>query len=131
MWERKTPEEIRRIDRRLRFSPLLSLGWALFVAALSTIAASWGFWSPDAPSHQPQSREELFRWFAFTFVLVFLIMYITQRVSKIPINFSRSAMICDRCKQVTDYTTETQCSCGGHRESLAHWTWMPHVSDYK
>jgi hypothetical protein len=107
-----------------------SLGWALAIATLSTIAASWGFWSPDAPSHQPQSVEELFRCFAFTFVSVFLIMYIMQRVGKIP-TFSRSAMICDRCNQVTDYTTETQCPCGGQRELLAHYTWVPHVSDYK
>ena len=128
MWERMTPEEIDRVDRRLRFSPLHSLGWASFAATLITIFASYGFWGPDSPSHQPQSIEELFRAFAFFFVTMFLILYILQVVRRIPLN--RSAMICGRCKQVTD-TTDTHCPCGGHRELLAHWTWVPHVSDYK
>jgi hypothetical protein len=87
-----------------------------------------GFGGPDSPSHQPQSLEELFRWFAFIFVSMFLVLYIMQSVGKF---FSRSAMICGRCKKVTDYTTDTHCSCGGQRELLAHWTWVPHVSDYK
>jgi hypothetical protein len=66
---------------------------------------------------------------AFIFVLNFLFLYIMQSVRKIPINLGRPSMICNRCKQVTDYPTETQCSCGGHRELLAHWTWLPYVND--
>ena len=68
---------------------------------------------------------------AFIFVLFFLFLYIMQSVRKIPMNLGPSSRISNRCKQVTDYATETQCSCGGHRELLAHWTWVPHVSDYK
>jgi hypothetical protein len=128
MWERKTPEEIRRIDDRLRFSPINSLGCALLIATLSTIAASWGYWGNDSPAHQPQSHEELIQWFTFNFVMAFLVMYFLQSVGK---SSNGSAMICDRCKQVTDCTTDTQCPCGGQRESLTHWTWVPHVSDYK
>src|SRR5262245_41393935 len=118
MWQRKTPEEIRRVDRRLRFSPLHSLRWALFIAALATACAYWSVWGPYSQSHQPQSPEELFHCFASMFVFMFLVFYIMQSVSKIP--FSGSAMICGRCKQVADYTTDTQCSCGGQRELLAH-----------
>jgi hypothetical protein len=77
------------------------------------------------------SLEEVFRASAFIFVLIFLGFYILQSVRKIPMNLGRAGMICGRCKQVTDYTTDTQCSCGGQRELLAHWTWVPHVSDYK
>jgi hypothetical protein len=128
MWERKTPEEIRRVDRRLRFSPLLSLGMALLAATFTAIFASWGYWG-DAPAHQP-SPGEVSEVSAFIFVLIFLLSYIMQIVSKIPMNLSGSAMICGRCRDI-DHTTDTQCSCGGHRELLAHWTWVPHVSDYK
>jgi hypothetical protein len=131
MWQRKTPEEIRRVDRRLRFSPLHSLGWALFAATLMTIFASWGFWGYLALPRSPQPLEEAFHAFPFFFVFMRLVFYIRQSVRKIPMNLGRSAMICNRCKQVADYTTDTQCSCGGHRELLAHWTWVPHVSDYK
>jgi hypothetical protein len=93
MWERKTTEEIRRVDRRLRFSPLHSLGWALFAATFTAIFASFGYWG-DSPAHQPQSLEEVFRASAFIFVLIFLGLYILQSVRKIPMNLGRAGMIC-------------------------------------
>ena len=124
MWQRKTPEEIRRVDRRLRFSPLFSLGFAVFAAAVMTIAASWGFWGYLVPPQPPQPLGRVLRVFPFFFAFMFLGLYIAQIVRRIPKIPDRSAMICGRCQQITDYTTDSQCPCGGHRELLAHWTWV-------
>ena len=125
MWQCKTPEEIRRVDRRLRFSPLFSLGFALFAATVMTTAASWGSWGYLVPPQPPQPLGRVFRAFPFFFAFMFLALYIAQIVRRVPKIPDRSAMICGRCQQITDYTVDTQCSCGGHRELLAHWTWVP------
>ena len=125
MWQRKTPEEIRRVDRHLRFGPMFSLGFALFAATIMTIFASWGFWGYLVPPQPPQPLGRVFRAFPFFFVFMFLTLYIAQIVRRIPAVPDHSAMICERCRQITDYTMDTRCPCGGHRELLAHWAWVP------
>jgi hypothetical protein len=43
MWQGKSSEAIRRVDRRLRFSPVFALGFSVFAASVMTVAMSWGF----------------------------------------------------------------------------------------
>ena len=123
-WERKTPREIRRVDRRLRFSPVFALWFSLFAATVMTIAWSWGFRGKLLPPFPPMELGRTFRLFPFFFVLMFLGMYIMQTLRRIPKYPDRAAMICDQCHEVTDYTTDQHCPCGGRRELLAHWRWV-------
>ncbi len=125
MWQRKTINEIRRVDRSLRFSPSYSLAFAVFAAAVMTIAASWGFWGYLVPPQPPLPLGRALRVFPFFFVFMFLGLYFTQIFRRIPKIPDKSAMICDQCRRVTDYTTDPHCPCGGHLELLTHWTWVP------
>ena len=84
-----------------------------------------GFWGYLVPPQPPQPLGRVLRVFPFFFAFMFLGLYIGQIARRIPKIPDRSAMICVRCKQITDYTTDTQCPCGGHCELLAHWTWVP------
>jgi len=124
MWQRKTSDEIRRADRRLRFSPLHALGFALFAATVMTLAASQGFWGHLVQPTPTMPLGRAFRAFPFFFVFMFVTLYISQVVRRIPKIPDRAAMICGQCHEVTDYGTDPHCHCGGHRELLAHWRWI-------
>jgi hypothetical protein len=129
MWQRKSPEEIRKGDCRLRFVPTFALGFSLLAAVVMTVAASLGFWGYLLPPHPPIPLGRAVRALPFFFVFMFLGLYLTQISRRIPKIPDKSAMICDRCHEITDYTTEARCPCGGRRELLMHWTWIPHPSD--
>ncbi len=129
MWQRKSPEAIRRVDRRLRFAPTFAIGFSLFAATFMTVAASWGFWGYLVPPHPPLPLARAFRTFPFFFLFMFLGLYLTQVLRRIPKIPDKSAMICDECHEITDYTTDERCPCGGRLELLMHWTWLPHPSD--
>src|ERR1044072_7199904 len=129
MWQRKSPEEVRRVDRRLRFRPLYALGFSLFAATVMTLAASQGWWGFLVQPRPTISLGRAFRLFPFYFAFMFLGLYLTQLFRRIPKIPDRSAMICDRCHTITDYKTDQRCPCGGRFELLMHWTWVPHPSD--
>jgi hypothetical protein len=129
MWQRKTAEAIRRVDRRLRFVPTFAIGFSLFAATFMTIAASWGFWGYLVPPHPPLPLARAFRVFPLFFLFMFLGLYLTHVFRRIPKIPDKSAMICDECHEITDYATDERCSCGGRLELLMHWTWVPHPSD--
>ena len=125
MWRRKTSEEIRRVDRRLRFNPIFALWLSLFMATVMTLSRSVGFAGKLVPPIPPDPLAYAFRAFPFFFIFLFLALYVPQIVRKIPKLPDRAAMLCDRCQEVTDYSTDPHCHCGGHRELLAHWHWVP------
>lgn len=129
MWQRKPNETIRRVDRRLRFSPVFALGFSIFAASVMTVAMSWGFRGYLLPPYPPVSLARAFRVFPFYFLFMFASLYLTQIFRRIPKIPDKAAMICDQCQRITDYTTDSRCPCGGHLELLAHWTWVPHPSD--
>lgn len=129
MWQRKSAEEIRRVDRRLRFMPTFAIGFGLFAATVMTVAASGGFWGYLVPPQPPFPLARAFRVFPFFFLFMFLGRYLTQIFRRIPKIPDKSAMICDRCHAITDYTTDQRCPCDGRFELLMHWTWVPHPSD--
>jgi hypothetical protein len=129
MWQRKPVEEIRRVDRRLRFMPTFAIGFGLFAATVLTLDASLGFWGYWVQPYLPISLSHAFRAFPFFFVFMFLSLYLTQVFRRIPKVPDKSAMICDRCHTITDYQTDQRCACGGRLELLMHWTWVAHPSD--
>lgn len=129
MWQRKSPEEVRRIDWRLRFIPTYAVGFGLFAATVMTIAAWWGYWGYLVPPRPPISLARAFRAFPFFFLFMFLSLYPTQVFRRIPKVPGKSAMICDRCLTITDDMPDQRCPCGGRLELLMHWTWVPHPSD--
>ena len=129
MWQRKSPEEVRRIDRSLRFNPTYAIGLGLFAAAVMTIAAAWGFWGYLVPPRPPLPLGRAIRVFPLFFLFMFLGLYLTQVFRRVPKLPDKSAMICDRCHTITDYTTDERCPCGGRWELLMHWTWRPDPSD--
>jgi hypothetical protein len=123
-WQRKTPREIRRVDRRLRFNPVFAVCFSLFAATVMTLAWSWGFRGNLLPPFPPMELSRAFRVFPLHFLFMFLGMYVLQLLRRIPKIPDRAAMICDQCHQVTDYTTDPHCPCGGRLELLAHWRWV-------
>ena len=125
MWERKSPEEIRRVERRTRFDPRFALFMALFAATLMTLARSWGFGGYLLPPLPPKPLLQVAPVFPFFFVTMFLVFYLPQLFRRTPKYPDRDAMICGRCHEVTDYTTDRLCQCGGRREFLRHWRWIP------
>src|ERR1043165_519770 len=102
MWQRKSPEEIRRIDRRLRFVPTFAIGFSLFAAIVMTVAASWGFWGYLLPPSPPIPLARALRALPFFFLFMFLSLYLTQIFRRIPKIPDKSAMICDQCHEITD-----------------------------
>ena len=125
MWQRKSTKEIRPVALRLRFSPLYALGFSLFAATVMTVAMSWGFRGHLLSPFPPVTLSRAFRALPFYFMFMFLGLYLTQILRRIPKIPDRAAMICDQCHEVTDYTTDPHCSCGEHLELLAHWRWVP------
>ena len=124
MWQRKTPAEIRRVDRRARFSPIYPLGFAFFAATLMTLARSWGYGGYLLPPLPPMPLSRSLLAFPFYFALMFAFLYLMQIVRRIPEIPDHSAMLCDRCQRVVGYTTDPHCSCGGRLELLTHWRWV-------
>ena len=61
-------------------------------------------------------------------------MYLLQIALK-GLDPNHTAMLCPRCHEVTDSSTDLHCHCGGHRELLAHWNWVPdnetHIQDQR
>ena len=100
MWERKSPEEIRSVDRRTRFNPLFALIMASFAATLMTLGRSWGYGGYLLPPLPAKPLLQVLWVFPFFFVVMFLVFYVPQilrRQVKYP---DRDAMICDRCHEI-------------------------------
>ncbi len=125
MWERKSREEIGRIEFRTRFDPRFALFIALFAATLMTLARSWGFGGHLLPPLPPKPLAQVIYAFPFFFIAMFLVFYLPQLIRRTPKYPDRDAMICEHCHEVTDYTTDLTCRCGGRRELLRHWRWVP------
>lgn len=125
MWQRKNQSEIRRIQRRFRFSPLYAFLFAIFAGCVLTLFRSMGWRGYLLP---PTDSIPLWRAayiFPVGFAFVFVLLYVFQLVSKVPRVPDHDAMICDRCHRVTGFTEQTECECGGRLELLRHWTWVP------
>ena len=126
MWERKSADEVRRLERRARFDPRYALFMALFSGAMATLARSWGLLGGyGAPPLPPKPLIEAIDVFPFFFIVMFLGFYLARVFRRRPENPELEAMICDSCYEVTDSTTGAHCHCGGRRDLLSHWTWTP------
>jgi hypothetical protein len=120
MWQRKTSSEIRRVDWWIRFDPTFAFCFALLVAIIITLAQSSGYrWRPTEPISVSIRMLPLY------FLIMFVLTYLAQTLPRIPEAIRRQAMICDRCKEIVGFTTQLQCTCGGARELLSHWKWVP------
>jgi hypothetical protein len=129
MWLRKSPEQIRGIERRTRFNPIFALIMAVFAAALMTLGRSWGYGGYLLPPLPPKPLWQTLHLFPFFFAAMFLVFYLPQILRRRVKYPDRDAMICDQCHDVRDYTVDRQCRCGGRLEPLRHWMWVPHHSD--
>ena len=125
MWERKSPEEIRSVDRRTRFNPLFALIMASFAATLMTLGRSWGYGGYLLPPLPAKPLLQVLWVFPFFFVVMFLVFYVPQILRRHVKYPDRDAMICDRCHEISDYTADLGCRCGGRLEPLRHWRWLP------
>jgi hypothetical protein len=89
-----------------------------------TLGASQGFWGHLVPPRPTLPLGRALCIFPFFFVFMLVAMYFAQTLRRIPKYPDHAAMICDRCHEITDYTTDPHCPCGGRRELLAHWRWV-------
>ena len=125
MWERKSPTEIRALDKRRRFSPVYSLVFAFVMASILTASRWMGWHGQFRPPTAPLPFSSAVAAFPFYFGLGFLCLYLVQLLSRVPRVPDYDSMICDGCHQITGYTTQKRCACGGNVEFLTHWRWIP------
>ncbi len=125
VWERKSATEIRALGRRRRFSPVPSLIFAFIMALIWTGSRWMGWHGQFRPTTAPLPFLQAFAVFPFSFAIAFLFFYLVQLLSRVPRVADHDSMICDTCHQVTGYTSQKRCACGGRMEFLTHWRWIP------
>ena len=126
MWVRRSPEQIRGITRRRRFSPVGPIFLALLVSFFWLVLGTGGYVNRFGAPHLAQPVSAGLRLFPAHFLLGFLLFYIGQVLLRGWGGgaYAPEAFICERCQKVQTLTSTRTCICGGPLEPLRNWRWI-------
>ena len=114
MWKRKSPEDIRKIEFNLKYSPWRSFKFSVLFCGVTVLMVLLGWRSItrwDDPTDISASISVLQFYMALSFAVMFVGSYLWQLVAGTP--YEKTIYLCDKCFESSYLKEDKKCKCGG------------------